>query len=302
MRASTESWRGRIALMVAHCAGMIDLVALPGLGRRADLAVRFSPQQAGGLATLFLIGAVLSSLFFAPRFNRINSRFAGDRGLRPRRSRLLRRRSSSTSRPWRSCMLLAGASVGCALSFTHGTIAHSANPHRLFAIVGMALGVFAIVFLGATPNLIAAFGGPPCSGPLPLIMAVAAVAAIVSFPKATERSDEDLIDEVTHLRPAVWFGVAGVSCMALTQAMMFSFVERIGMDRGFGARSGDRRADHTRLRQSLPGAAGGDAGKAVSRKRRAPCRAGLPSPDRARHLVQRKLSRLTPCRRSSSRR
>jgi predicted MFS family arabinose efflux permease len=32
----------------------------------------------------------------------------------------------------------------------------------------------------------------------------------------------------------VWFGIAGVSCMALTQAMMFSFVERIGMDRGFG--------------------------------------------------------------------
>ena len=29
MRTSTESWPGRIALMVAHCAGMVDLVALP---------------------------------------------------------------------------------------------------------------------------------------------------------------------------------------------------------------------------------------------------------------------------------
>ena len=65
-------------------------------------------------------------------------------------------------------------------------------------------------------------------------MAVAAIAAIVSFPTATARGDEDLIDEVTHLRPAVWFGVAGISCMALTQAMMFSFLERIGIDRGFG--------------------------------------------------------------------
>ena len=46
--------------------------------------------------------------------------------------------------------------------------------------------------------------------------------------------DEDIVDEVTHLRPAVWYGVAGVSCMALTQAMMFSFLERIGIDRGFG--------------------------------------------------------------------
>lgn len=26
---TTEKWPGRIALMVAHCAGMVDLVALP---------------------------------------------------------------------------------------------------------------------------------------------------------------------------------------------------------------------------------------------------------------------------------
>ena len=29
MSASTENWSGRIVLMVAHCAGMVDLVALP---------------------------------------------------------------------------------------------------------------------------------------------------------------------------------------------------------------------------------------------------------------------------------
>jgi hypothetical protein len=67
-----------------------------------------------------------------------------------------------------------------------------------------------------------------------VIMAVAAIAAIVAFPTATARSDEDIIEEVSHLRPAVWFGIAGISCMALTQAMMFSFLERIGIDRGFG--------------------------------------------------------------------
>jgi hypothetical protein len=27
--SSSENWRGRIALMVGHCAGMVDLVALP---------------------------------------------------------------------------------------------------------------------------------------------------------------------------------------------------------------------------------------------------------------------------------
>ena len=98
----------------------------------------------------------------------------------------------------------------------------------------MALGAFASAFLGATPNLIAAFGGPALFRTLAVIMVAAALAALVAFPTATARGDEDLIDEVSHLRPAVWFGVAGVSCMALSQAMMFSFLERIGIDRGFG--------------------------------------------------------------------
>ena len=74
MQASTESWRGRIGLMVAHCAGMIDLVALPVWVGALIAQYGFSPQQAGGLATLFLIGAVASSLFFAPCFNWIDAR------------------------------------------------------------------------------------------------------------------------------------------------------------------------------------------------------------------------------------
>src|SRR5205085_1094517 len=129
---------------------------------------------------------------------------------------------------------LAGATAACGLSFTHGTIARSANPHRLFAIVGMALGVFAILFLGMTPNLVARFGGAALFVVFAGVMAVAALAAALAFPKGVVRSDEDLIAEVSHLPRAVWFGIAGISCMALTQAMLFSFIERIGADRGFG--------------------------------------------------------------------
>ena len=234
MKTSTESWPGRIALMVAHCAGMVDLVALPVWVGALIAQYQFTPPQAGGLATLFLVGAVLSSLFFAPRFNRMDSRTAAIAGFGVACLAFLTAAFVSGFAVFAVLHFIAGLAVGCALSFTHGTIAHSANPHRLFAIVGMALGVFAIVFLGATPNLIAAFGGPALFRTFTVIMAVAAVAALVAFPTATARSDEDLIDEVSHLRPAVWFGVAGVSCMALTQAMMFSFLERIGIDRGFG--------------------------------------------------------------------
>ena len=59
---SIDTRRGRTALMVAHCAGMVDLVALPlWVG---TLIARFGldPQQAGLLATLFLAGVVLASV------------------------------------------------------------------------------------------------------------------------------------------------------------------------------------------------------------------------------------------------
>jgi len=31
----------------------------------------------------------------------------------------------------------------------------------------------------------------------------------------------------------VWFGIAGIACMTVVQAMTFSFLERVGSDRGF---------------------------------------------------------------------
>ncbi len=235
MTVTTETWRGRIALMVAHCAGMVDLVALPVWVGALIERYRFSPQQAGLLATLFLLGAVLSSLFFAPRFNRMNARLAAAAGYAA--AALVFLAASRTSEFSLLAILhtLGGATAACGLSFTHGTIARSDNPHRLFAIVGMALGVFAILFLGMTPNLVASFGGQALFVVFAGVMAVAALAAALSFPKGVVRSDEDLIAEVSHLPRAVWFGIAGISCMALTQAMLFSFIERIGADRGFGA-------------------------------------------------------------------
>ena len=73
MRTSS-SLPGRLALMVAHCAGMIDLVALPVWVGTLVSHFHLSPQTAGMLATLFLLGAVLASLFVAPRFDRLPGR------------------------------------------------------------------------------------------------------------------------------------------------------------------------------------------------------------------------------------
>jgi len=234
MQSTTENWSGRLPLMVAHCAGMVDLVALPVWVGALIAQYKFAPQQAGGLATLFLTGAVLSSLFFAPRLHRMNARLAVIGGFALAAAAFFAAAWVTDFPTLAVLHALAGASAACGLSFTHGTIARSANPHRLFAIVGMALGVFAIVFLGATPNLIAAFGGRALFAVFSAIMAVAAIVAAISFPAAVTR-DKSPVADVSHLSRAVWFGVAGVSCMALTQAMIFSFIERIGVDRGFGA-------------------------------------------------------------------
>ena len=234
MQATPESWRGRIALMVAHCAGMIDLVALPVWVGALIGRYGFSPPQAGGLATLFLMGAVCSSLIFAPRFNKVDARLMAVIGFAIAAVAFFAASLTSTFASMAICHGIAGASVGCALSFTHGTIAQSVHPHRLFAIVGFALGIFAIFFLGATPNLIVAFGGAALFRTFATVMTVAAVAAALAFPRATKLLDEDIVDEIAHIKPAVWFGIAGISCMALTQSMMFSFLERIGIDRGFG--------------------------------------------------------------------
>lgn len=235
MTSSTESWSGRTTLMVAHCAGMVDLVSLPVWVGTLIAQYRLDPQHAGALATAFLIGAVVSSLFFAPRFNRLNTRAAATCGFAAAALAFAAATQVSAFATLAALHVLAGAAAGCALSFTHGTIASSVNPHRLFAIVGTALGVFAIVFLGATPNLVAKFGGAVLFATFAGVMAVAAVFTLISFPIVAAVRKSDLVADVNRLAPAVWFGIAGISCMALTQAMMFSFVERIGVDRGFGA-------------------------------------------------------------------
>lgn len=231
--ATTEKWSGRIALMVAHCAGMVDLVALPVWVGTLISAYGFDPQQAGGLATLFLVGAVVSSLFFAPRFNRINPKLAAAAGFAIAGISFGIASLQTGFGPMAVCHAVAGLAAGCALSFTHGSIGRSVNPHRLFAIVGLALGVFGIVVLGATPNLVAAFGGAALFRLFAVVMVVAAVVAALFFPLLTGGRDQASAVN-GRLSRAVWAGIVGVSLMALNQSMVFSFFERIGADRGYG--------------------------------------------------------------------
>jgi predicted MFS family arabinose efflux permease len=236
MASNTERWPGRTALAIAHCAGMVDLVALPVWVGALIAQYKFDPPHAGGLATLFLAGAVASSLVFASRFHRLNARLAATAGFALAALAFLLCARVSSFAALAGLHALAGAGAACGLSFTHGTIARSVNPHRLFALVNTAVGVFAILFLGATPNLIAAFGGAALFVVFGGVMAIAALACALAFPLAP-RAIGAHPGAVLKIPPVVWFGVAGVSCMGLNQAMMFSFLERLGLDRGFAAAS-----------------------------------------------------------------
>lgn len=232
----TDSRRGRTVLMISHCAGMVDMVALPVWVGTLISAYGFDPQQAGGLVTLFLLGAVIASMLLAPRFTLINGRVAATAGFSGAALAFFCASLTHSFGPLAALHALAGLSAGVGLSVTHGTIGRSANPHRLFGWVGTALGVFAIIFLGATPQLVTALGGSVLFQVIGAVMVVAATSAILAFPAPDAESElSKTYRQSGHGLPrAVWLGILGVSCMALVQALMFSFVERIGADRGFG--------------------------------------------------------------------
>src|SRR5690606_34281345 len=213
-----DSRRGRVALMVAHCAGMVDLVALSIWVGALIAHYGFDPQQAGGLPTLFLVGAVLASVVLAPRIQRLRARWVAAVGFGISALAFATAASLTGYAPLAALHLVAGAAAGAALSVTHGTIARSANPHRLFAVVGIALGVFAIVFLAGTPQLIAARGGSALFHAFAAVMALGALAALLAFPTPEANAG----DTVRAAKPAplpkvVWFGIVGISCMTLVQ-------------------------------------------------------------------------------------
>jgi len=234
---NTETWQGRLALMAAHCAGMVALVAMPVWVGTLMARYGLGPQQAGGLVTLFLGGAVAGSLLFASLLNHFRARLAVTLGYAGAALVFAAMSQSGGYGVMALMHALAGVAAGSALSFTHGTIGRSANPHRLFAIVNIALGIFAVAFLTVSPKLVSMFGGPALFWMLCGIMAVAAVACALTFPVPSP-SREGAQEAATvgggqRLAVGALLGAIGVGCLSLMNATVFSFVERIGVDRGF---------------------------------------------------------------------
>jgi len=232
----TDTGRGRVVLSIAHVAGMIDMAALPVWVGTLISRYAFSPQQAGGLVTIFLASVVAASLVCAPLFRRLAARVMAPAGFAVAAVAFFGLASTSDYGAMALLHGLAGLSVGTALSFTHGTMGRTANPHRAFAIAGIALGVFAVLFLGGTPRLVEALGGAVLFKVFGGLMVLATIVTGAAFPTPPQASGGELAarHSAARIPGAVWSGIVGISLMALMQAMMFSFMERTGIDRGFG--------------------------------------------------------------------
>jgi predicted MFS family arabinose efflux permease len=63
------------------------------------------------------------------------------------------------------------------------------------------------------------------------VMLLASLVCAVGFPEP-EREPTAVGAPVARIPRAVWFGIVGISAMALVQSMTFSFLERVGADRG----------------------------------------------------------------------
>lgn len=231
-----DSARGRLALFVAHCAGLVDMVALPLWVGTLIQQYRFDPQQAGLIVTLFLAGAVVASVLIAPLFSRLaTGRWiaAASFALAALAFHLLAGTSSFGGMA--ALHAVGGAAIGAALSVTHGTVARSDNPHRLFALCGGVLGVFALLFLATMPQVMARVGGHILFEVYAAVMLLAALMALATFPAPNPVPAAAQLSGAGGARAGsgVWGGIIGLCCMSLIQAMSFSFFERVGADRGF---------------------------------------------------------------------
>jgi predicted MFS family arabinose efflux permease len=223
-------------LMLCHFVGMVDLVALPVWVGALVQHYGFDLEHAGMTVTAFLLGAVAASLAAAPRFNRLPRKACAVGGYGIAALAFFIASQTQVFGALAALHLVAGLATGTALSVTHGTIGRSRSPHRLFAIVGTALGIGAVVFYAAVPPAVAAHGGATLFTVFGALMALAALAA-TGFPLGDRGSGPDQLQSQGAAAPlprAAWFAILGVACMALNQALTFSMLDRIGIMRGFG--------------------------------------------------------------------
>lgn len=230
------------SLSIGHMAGMIDLAALPLWIGTLMQHYRFPPEQAGLTTTTFLGAVMAASCFLAPRFHRLHHRGVACCGfVLATLAFFLASWLTIGHDAFPTLLLLhalAGLGAGAGLSVTHGLMGRTTNPHRLFGIANMTMGFLAIIMFAVLPGLIGHFGGQVLFVALASTMAFASVSALAFLPSLKQgEADTVAVYRSEPFPPVVWPIIGAVICLALNQAMVFAFVERLGVARGFGERS-----------------------------------------------------------------
>jgi len=104
-------------------------------------------------------------------------------------------------------------------------------------MVTIGLGVSGLAFLGIAQSLVPVHGGAVLFALFAALMAIAAIATAVAFPRPPQQRtqpDASSIAQGAMVQPIgapVWLAIAGLTLMAVLQSTMFSFLERIGAAR-----------------------------------------------------------------------
>lgn len=238
MRVALHSRTAWTVLVLGHVAGQIDMGALPVWMGTLVQGFAFSPSQAGGLVTLFLISMAAASLILSPFYHRINARALAPAAFWFAAIGFFLCAQVTDFAMLAILHVFTGFAAGLGMSLTHGVMGRSSNPHRLFAYAMFAVGVAALLFLGISPHIIEAFGPAMIFYLFSAVIAIAAIAQTLRFPAVNDEGRDAQLAPERH-KPArfdlrVWLAISGILLMALNQSMIFSFIERIGSDREFG--------------------------------------------------------------------
>lgn len=237
---NTTVTRGSMAaLVLAHVAGMVDMVALPLWVGTLMQTYDFQAQGAGLVVTLFLLAVALTAMLLSSVFARLPRRgalsafgfllaaacFYWASGLQPGADR-------------RTEMMvfhaLAGVGIGMGLSMTHGAMGRTANPHRMFAIANTLLGVFTVIFWATMPKVVASVGGHAIFLLFATLMLAAALASACLYPAIEVQAPRQGVAKRPIPR-AAWLAIGALVFLTVNNAMITSFIERVGAGHGFGA-------------------------------------------------------------------
>jgi predicted MFS family arabinose efflux permease len=226
-----------VTLLLGHCAGMLDLVGLPvWVGANLIGFYKFDPQKAGLLATVYLLCAVIASIVLAPRFGRMSAKTVTVVGYTVAALAFVALATiAGNDYPTMLALhAIGGLGAGSALTKVDGTLGRSDNPHRMFAYAGVAVALFGILVLGSGPVIISKAGGTALWFVFAGVMGLAALMALLAFPQVPPARPHPT-GGMGRISRHVWFGIVGMGILCMAHSMIFPFVERMGIERGYAA-------------------------------------------------------------------